>query len=44
MTPPDCRDAADVEPVFWLDGAGPSTPDDEFAQPDAAESLCSLAA
>ena len=32
-------DAADREPAFWTDGAGKSTPDDDFVQADAAESI-----
>ncbi|MDO8538899.1 MAG: hypothetical protein Q7S40_00550 [Opitutaceae bacterium] len=37
----DCSqpDAADLEPVFWTDVAGQSTPDDDFVQADAAESV-----
>ena len=37
----DCSlpDAADRKPVFWTDGAGQSTPDDDFVQADAAESV-----
>ncbi len=30
-------DAADGEPVFWTDGAGPSTADDDGMQPDAPD-------
>ncbi|MBM3856277.1 MAG: hypothetical protein FJ399_24475 [Verrucomicrobia bacterium] len=30
-------DANDGEPVFWSDGAGQSTPTDNFAQPDAPD-------
>jgi len=30
-------DAIDAEPVFWSDGAGQSTPDDDFVQAAAAD-------
>ncbi|MBM3851673.1 MAG: hypothetical protein FJ399_00795 [Verrucomicrobia bacterium] len=30
-------DSAAAEPVFWSDGAGPSTPDDDFVQADAPD-------
>lgn len=32
-------DAADREPVFWTDGADQSTPEDDFVQADAVESV-----
>jgi len=32
-------DAADGEPVFWSAGSGQASPDDDFVQADAAESL-----
>jgi hypothetical protein len=32
-------DAADREPVFWTDGAGQSTREDDFVQADALESV-----
>ena len=35
----DQPDAADDEPVFWCAGSGQASPDDDFVQADAAESL-----
>ena len=32
-------DSADAEPVFWCAGSGQASPEDDFVQADAAESL-----
>ena len=32
-------DSADAEPVFWCAGSGQASPDDDFVQADAAETL-----
>jgi len=32
-------DSADSEPVFWCAGSGQASPDDDFVQADAAESV-----